>query len=216
MEVFVQARQLSGAHDGLHLNQHDRKGQENTMADTQDLRGLKVAILACTGFEQAELEQPRKALQQAGVDAKIVSASKGQIQGMNHDKPADKFDVDLTFEEARPEDFDATLLPGGVMNADMIRMNNAAREFVAAMEHAGKPLAVICHGPWLLVSAGLVKGRTLTSWPSLEDDIRNAGGKWVDQEFVRDANWVSSRKPADIPAFNREMLQLFSEHRAMA
>jgi protease I len=179
-----------------------------------DLHGCKVAILACTGFEQAEMVEPRKALQQAGADTKLVSAGRGHIQGMNHDKPADKFDVDLTFEEARPEDFDAVLLPGGVMNADMIRMNKAARDFVVAMEHAGKPLAVICHGPWLLVSAGLVKGRTLTSWPSLQDDIRNSGGRWVDQEFVRDANWVSSRKPADIPAFNREMLQLFAEHRA--
>jgi protease I len=186
------------------------------MADKQDVRGLKVAILACTGFEQAELAEPRKALQQAGADTKIVSASKGQIQGMNHDKPADKFDVDLTFEEAKPQDFDAVLLPGGVMNADMIRMNDAARKFVQAMERDGKPLAVICHGPWLLVSAGLIKGRHLTSWPSLQDDIRNAGGTWTDEEVVVDGNWVSSRKPADIPAFNREMLQLFARQHAAA
>jgi protease I len=180
------------------------------------LSGVSVAILACTGFEQAEMVEPRKALQNAGATTKLVSSGRGQIQGWNHDKPADKFDVDLTFDEAKPDQFDAMLLPGGVMNADMIRMNKAARDFVSAMEHAGKPLAVICHGPWLLVSAGLVKGRTLTSWPSLQDDIRHAGGKWVDQEFVRDANWVSSRKPADLPAFNREMLALFAEHHAHA
>jgi protease I len=185
-------------------------------SNSADLHGVTVAILACTGFEQAEMVEPRKALEQAGAATKLVSAGRGKIQGWNHDKPADKFDVDLTFEEAKPDEFDAMLLPGGVMNADMIRANKAAREFVAAMEHAGKPVAVICHGPWLLVSAGLVKGRTLTSWPSLQDDIRNAGGKWVDQEFVRDANWVSSRKPADIPAFNREMLALFAEHHAHA
>lgn len=185
-------------------------------ASTPDLHGCKVAILACTGFEQVEMTEPRKALQQAGADTKLVSASRGQIQGMNHDKPGDKFDVDLTFDEAKPQDFDAVLLPGGVMNADLIRTSKSARDFVSAMDRDGKPIAVICHGPWLLVSAGLVKGRTLTSWPSLQDDIRNAGGTWVDQEFVRDANWVSSRKPADIPAFNREMLHLFAEHQAHA
>ena len=180
----------------------------------KDLHGVAVAILACTGFEQAEMVEPRKALQQAGADTKLVSAGHGHIQGMNHDKPADKFDVDLTFEEAIPDDFDAVLLPGGVMNADMIRMNNAAREFVQAIEQAKKPIAVICHGPWLLISAGLVKGRTLTSWPSLQDDIRNAGGTWLDEEVVADGNWVSSRKPADIPAFNRAMTQLIARQHA--
>ncbi|HEY8049664.1 MAG TPA: type 1 glutamine amidotransferase domain-containing protein [Ramlibacter sp.] len=186
------------------------------MANAQDLHGLKVAILACTGFEQAELAEPRKALLAAGADVKIVSAGKGQIQGMNHDKPADKFDVDLTFEEAKPQEFDAVVLPGGVMNADMIRMNDAAKKFVQATQRDGKPLAVICHGPWLLVSAGLAKGRHLTSWPSLQDDIRNAGAVWTDEEVVVDGNWVSSRKPADIPAFNREMTKLFAKQHATA
>ncbi len=186
------------------------------MADAQDLHGLKVAILACTGFEQAELAEPRKALQQAGAEPKIVSASRGQIQGMNHDKPADKFDVDLTFDEAKPQDFDAVVLPGGVMNADMIRMNDKAKQFVRAIQQAGKPIAVICHGPWLLISAGLAKGRHLTSWPSLQDDIRNAGAVWTDEEVVVDGNWVSSRKPADIPAFNREMTKLFAKQIAHA
>jgi protease I len=195
-------------------HQQRRLGMANT--STQDLHGCKVAILACTGFEQVEMTEPRKALEQAGAETKLVSASRGQIQGMHHDKLGDKFDVDLTFEEAKPDEFDAVLLPGGVMNADMIRMNQPARDFVSTMERASKPVAVICHGAWLLVSAGLVKGRTLTSWPSLQDDIRNAGATWLDQEFVRDANWVSSRKPADIPAFNREMLKLFAEQHAHA
>ena len=186
------------------------------MADTQDLRGLKVAILACTGFEQAELAEPRKALQQAGAQTTIVSAAKGQIQGMNHDKPADKFDVDLTFEEAKPQDFDAVLLPGGALNADTIRSIPKAQQFVQAMQHAGKPFAVICHAPWLLVSAGLVKGRTLTSWPTLQDDIRNAGGEWVDQQVVKDGNWVTSRKPDDIPAFNEAMLELIASRQRQA
>ena len=176
--------------------------------DSQDLHGLKVAILACEGFEQVEMTEPRKALQQAGAETNLVSAKKGQIQGFNHDKPADRFDVDLTFDEARPEDFDAVLLPGGVMNADQIRTNAKARAFVQALQQQDKPFAIICHAPWLLVSAGLVKGRTLTSWPSLQDDIRNAGGEWVDQQVVRDGNWVSSRKPDDIPAFNQAMLEL--------
>jgi protease I len=180
------------------------------MDTSPSLSGLKVAILACTGFEQVEMTAPREALQQAGADTKLVSSAHGQIQGFHHDKPADKFDVDLTFEEADPANFDAVLLPGGVMNADMIRNSRAARQFVQAIDHVDKPIAVICHGPWLLVSAGLVKGRDLTSWPSLQDDIRNAGATWADQEVVRDGNWVSSRKPQDIPAFNRAMLELFA------
>ena len=186
------------------------------MADAHDLHGLKVAILACTGFEQAELAQPRQALQQAGADTKIVSASRGQIQGMNHDKPADKFDVDLTFDEAQPDDFDAVLLPGGVMNADLIRTLPEAQQFVQALQRQGKPFAIICHAPWLLVSSGLVKGRTLTSWPSLQDDIRNAGGEWVDQQVARDGNWVSSRKPDDLPAFNEAVLELVAAHQHQA
>jgi protease I len=183
---------------------------------TPDLHGCKVAILACTGFEQVEMTEPRKALDRAGAQTTLVSASRGQVQGMHHDKPGDKFDVDLTFEEANPDEFDAMLLPGGVMNADMIRMNQPARDFAKKMQQGAKPVAVICHGPWLLVSAGLAKGRTLTSWPSLQDDIRNAGATWEDREVVRDANWVSSRKPADIPTFNREMLKLFAEQHAHA
>jgi protease I len=182
------------------------------MDSSHDLGGLKVAILACTGFEQVEMTEPRKALQQVGAATQLVSAARGPIQGFHHDKPADKFDVDLSFEEADPARIEAVLLPGGVMNADMIRMNEAARRLVQAIDRADKPIAVICHGAWLLVSAGLVKHRRLTSWPSLQDDIRNAGGIWTDQEVVRDRNWVSSRKPADIPAFNQAMTELFAAH----
>lgn len=181
-----------------------------------DLRGMKIAILACDGFEQVEMTEPRKALQQAGAQTRLISAGKGQVQGFHHDQPADKFDVDLTFDEARPEDFDAVLLPGGVMNADVIRTNAKAQQFVQELQRQDKPFAIICHAPWLLVSAGLVKGRTLTSWPSLQDDIRNAGGEWVDQQVVRNANWVSSRKPDDIPAFNQAVLELLASRQGQA
>jgi protease I len=180
------------------------------MEQQADLKGTKVAILAVDGFEQVEMTEPRKALQQAGAQTALLSVHGGQVQGFHHDKPGDKFDVDGTLEQARPEDYDAVLLPGGVQNADQIRMSRHAQQFVQAMQREGKPVAVICPGAWLLVSAGLVKGRTLTSWPSLQDDLRNAGADWVDQQVVRDGNWVSSRKPDDIPAFNRAMLELIA------
>jgi protease I len=180
------------------------------------LDGKAVAILADNGFEQAEMTDPRDALQAAGAKTTLISVSRGQIQGYHHDKPGDKFTVEQTFEEADPDAFDAVLLPGGVMNADAIRMSQNAQRFVQAMQREHKPLFVICHGPWLLVSAGLVKGRTLTSWPSLEQDIRNAGGTWVDRDVVVDDNWVSSRKPADIPAFNREILKLLAASHSKA
>ncbi|MFL6692608.1 MAG: type 1 glutamine amidotransferase domain-containing protein [Ramlibacter sp.] len=186
------------------------------MPANQDLRGLKVAILALDGFEQAEMTEPRKALQEAGADTRLISAKPGQIQGVHHDKPGDKFDVDMTLDQADPNDFDAVLLPGGAMNADTLRMNPAAQRFVQTMNQKGRSFAIICHAPWLLVSAGLVKGRTLTSWPSLQDDLRNAGATWTDEPVVRDGNWVSSRKPDDIPQFNRAMLALFSTQRQTA
>ncbi|MES2936995.1 MAG: type 1 glutamine amidotransferase domain-containing protein [Pseudomonadota bacterium] len=176
----------------------------------QDLSGLRVAILACDGFEQVEMTEPRKALEAAGATTSLLSIHAGKVQGVHHDKPGDKFDVQATFEQADPADFDAVLLPGGVMNADHIRMSLFAQKFVQALDAQGKPVAFICHAPWLLVSAGLVRGRKLTSWPSLQDDLRNAGATWEDQEVVRDGNWVSSRKPADIPAFNKAMVDLFA------
>jgi protease I len=177
----------------------------------QSLSGMNVAILVTDGFEQVELTEPRAALEQQGASTKIVSSQRGQVQGFNHDTKADKFNVDLTFQEADPKDFDAVLLPGGVFNSDQIRIIPEAQRFVQQMDEDSKPIAVICHGGWLLVSSQLVDGRTMTSWPTLQDDIRNAGGNWVDQEVVVDGNMVSSRKPADIPAFNAKMIDKFFE-----
>jgi protease I len=178
------------------------------------LTGMNVAILVTNGFEQVEMTGPRQALEEQGAITKIISDKHGKVQGFNHDTKADQFDVDLSFDEADAEDFDAVVLPGGVMNGDRIRMIPAAQEFVRNIDEAGKPIAVICHGGWLLVSSGLVDGRTMTSWPTLRDDIRNAGGTWVDEEVVVDGNLVSSRKPDDIPAFNRKMVDKLFERKA--
>ncbi len=177
------------------------------------LDGMRVAILVADDFEEVEMTAPRKALDDAGAHTTLISVHPGQVQAMRHDQKADKFDVDMTVDQARPDDFDAVLLPGGALNADSLRVNTKAQEFVRHIDQAGKPIAVICHAPWLLVSAGLVRGRTLTSWHTLPDDIRNAGGNWVNREVVRDRNWVSSRGPQDIPVFNREMIALFAEHK---
>jgi protease I len=177
----------------------------------QQLNGKKVAILVENGFEQVELTEPRKALQQAGAQAQIVSPQQGQVKGWNHTDWGETLPVDVPLDRASPDDFDALLLPGGVMNPDTLRMNPRAVQFVRAFFDAGKPIAVICHGPWTLVEADVVRGRTITSWPSLKTDIRNAGGNWVDQEVVTDNGLVSSRKPDDIPAFNRKMIEEFAE-----
>jgi protease I len=177
----------------------------------QRLEGMRVAILVTDGFEQPEFTEPKKALEQAGASVSVVSSKLGKVQGFNHVDKGDQFDVDLTFDEVDPKDFDAVMLPGGVVNADQIRIIPKAQQIVKGMQQDGKPISVICHGAWLLVSSGLVKGRTLTSWPTLQDDIRNAGGTWVDQEVVSDRNWVSSRKPADLPAFNEKMLEAISQ-----
>ncbi|MGZ3254587.1 MAG: type 1 glutamine amidotransferase domain-containing protein [Burkholderiaceae bacterium] len=175
------------------------------------LGGMRVAILVTDGFEQPEFTGPRDALEQAGASVTVVSNKLGKVQGFNHVDKGDQFDVDLTFDEVDHKDFDAVVLPGGVVNSDQIRMIPQAQQIVKGMQQDGKPIAVICHGAWLLVSSGLVKGRTLTSWPTLQDDIRNAGGTWVDQEVVNDRNWVSSRKPADIPAFNEKMIEVIEQ-----
>lgn len=177
----------------------------------QILSGMNIAILVTDGFEQVELTGPRTALDQAGALTKIISNARGKIQGFNHDEKADQFDVDLTFDEAYPQDFDAVLLPGGALNADQIRIIPAAQHIVQGVQKDNKPIAVICHGAWLLVSAGLVKDRTLTSWPTLQDDIRNAGGNWIDQEVAVDGNLISSRKPADIPAFNQKFMATLAQ-----
>lgn len=199
------------------MNQNDRNSAAATPAtaaagDAQHpLNGQRIAVLVTDMFEQVELTGPRQALQQAGAETVIVAPQAGEVQGAHHDEKGDRFGVQATLAEAHPDDFDGVLLPGGTMNADALRMVPEAQRFVKKMQDDGKPIAVICHGPWLLVSAGLVKGRTLTSWPSLADDLRNAGAEWVDREVVRDANWVSSRKPDDIPAFNAAIVTLFSE-----
>ncbi len=179
----------------------------------KDLEGMRVAILATHGVEQAELSGPRKALDEAGARTTLIAPKAGKIKAMQHDQPAEPFQVDMVLDQANPEDFDAVLLPGGALNADALRMENAAQEFVRYMDDSAKPIAVICHGPWLLISAGLVDGRTLTSYYTIQDDIRNAEGQWIDKELVRDQNWVSSRQPSDIPVFNQEMIKLFREHR---
>jgi protease I len=177
----------------------------------EPLHGFHVAILALDGFEQVELTGPREALEKAGAETRLISAKRGKVQGFNHVDKADEFDVNLDLNEADANDFDALLLPGGVVNADQLRVMPKAQEFVRGMQARDKPIAVICHGAWLLVSAGLAKNRTLTSWPSLQDDIQNAGGNWIDKEVVEDGNWVSSRKPDDIPAFNDKMIEVMSK-----
>jgi protease I len=178
------------------------------MADT--LKGKKVAILAADMFERVELEEPRKALEDAGAETEIVSIHDGEIQGFDHFDPANKVKVDKTVEEVSTDDYDALLIPGGVGNPDQLRGDENAVAFVREFNEAGKPMAVICHGPWMLVESGVVRGRTVTSWPTLETDIRNAGGEWVDEEVCVDGNLVTSRKPDDIPAFNEKMLELFA------
>lgn len=174
---------------------------------TRQLKDMKVAILVDDLFEQAELAEPKKALEAAGVTVHIVAPKGPTVTGMKHRERGDSFPVSVSLDQARVEDYDGLVLPGGVVNADTLRMNPLAQDFARAIDRAGKPLAVVCHGPWLLVSADLVSGRTLTSWPSLQDDLRNAGATWVDQEVVTDGHWTSSRKPADLPAFNRAFIE---------
>jgi protease I len=158
-----------------------------------------------------ELIKPRDALKEAGAEVKIVSLRSGQIQGMNHADKGDKVDVDLTLEEANAEDFDALMIPGGTMNPDTLRSTDEALEFVREFFRAGKPAALICHAPWVLADAGLARGRRLTSWPAIQTDMKNAGAEWVDEEAVVDNGLVTSRKPDDIPAFNRKMIEEFGE-----
>jgi len=178
---------------------------------TNDLSGKRVAILATDGVEQAELTEPRKALDQAGAKTSVVSPKSGKIKGWQHDHWGDEIPVDVPLDSARADDFDALMLPGGVMNPDHLRQDQRAVQFVKDFFQAGKPVAAICHGPWLLVEANVVRDRTVTSWPSLQTDIRNAGGDWVDREVVTDEGLVTSRKPDDIPAFNRKMIEEFAE-----
>ncbi len=179
----------------------------------QSLKGFRVAILATDLFEQAELTEPKKALQDAGADVKVLAPKEGEIQGVKHDQKADKVKVDGTIADAKPSEYDAVMLPGGAMNADALRMDQDAQEFVQQMERNKKPIAVICHGPWLLISAGLVKGHKMTSYHTIQDDLKNAGAQWQDSECIVDGSWVSSRQPDDIPRFNQEMIRIFAEYR---
>jgi len=184
----------------------------------RQLDGKKVAILVTDGFEQVEMTKPREALDEAGAETKIVSLKPGKIQGMHHADKGDKFDVDLTLDEARPEEFDALMIPGGLMNPDSLRSNVDALEFTRHFFREGKPVAAICHGPWVLIDAGVVRGRILTSWPAIKTDVKNAGGKWINEEVVVDNGLVTSRKPDDIPAFNKRIIEEFCEgrHKIMA
>jgi protease I len=175
---------------------------------------IRAAVFATDGFEESELTEPVKALRDAGVQVDIISNKPGKIQAFRRHDKSIQVNVDRTLDQADPEDYGVLMLPGGALNADTARINPQVQKFVRSFDQAGKPMAVICHAPWLLVSSGLVKGRTLTSYKTIQDDIKNAGGNWVDQEVVVDRNWVTSRKPSDLPAFNREMLKLISDYQS--
>ena len=177
---------------------------------SQSLNGKRVAILVTDGFEQVELTGPKEALEKAGATAEIISAKNGEVTGWNHTTPASMFHVDNTFDSIRMEDYDAVLLPGGVVNSDTIRSDEMAQELVRDAARANKTIAVICHGGWLLISADLVNGKRMTSWPSLTDDLQNAGAEWVDEQVVVDGHLISSRKPDDIPAFSQALIDALS------
>jgi protease I len=178
-----------------------------------ELQGRRIAFLATDMVEQVELTEPWKAVKEAGGQPELISLEEGEIQGFNHYDKADTFPVDKTVEEARADDYDALVIPGGVGNPDTMRMDENAVEFTRQFFEQGKPVGVICHGPWMLVESGVVRGKRVTSWPTLQTDIRNAGGEWVDEEVVVDEGLVTSRKPDDIPAFNDKMIEEFCEGR---
>lgn len=182
------------------------------MAD--ELKGCKVAVLATDGFEQVELTEPVKALREHGAEVQVVSPKSGSIQGYDHHDKGEQIAVDQSLDQARPDDFEALVLPGGVINPDALRLEPKAIAFVRHFVDSQKPIAAICHGPWLLINAGAVKnGRRVTSWPSLETDLRNAGAQWSDEEVVTDMGLVTSRSPKDLAAFNRKMIEEFHEGR---
>lgn len=176
----------------------------------ENLHGKRVAILATDGFEQVELTEPRKALDEAGATTEVIAPKGGTIKGWKTKDWGDTIKVDKSLDQARPQDYDALLLPGGVMNPDHLRMDAKAVAFVREFVMLGRPVAAICHGPWTLVEAGVVKGKTFTSWPSLKTDLKNAGATWVDREVVTDGQFISSRKPDDIPAFSKTLIQALS------
>jgi protease I len=177
------------------------------------LKGKKIAILVADGFEQVELTGPKEALEAAGAEIEIVSPAEEEVQGWNHDEKADRFEVDMPLNLARSDDYDALMLPGGARNPDQLRQLTRAVEFVDGFFATGKPVAAICHAPWLLIETEVIKGRNITSWPSLKTDLTNAGARWVDREVVVDNGLITSRKPQDIPAFNKKMIEEFAEGR---
>jgi protease I len=180
---------------------------------SNELNGFKVAILVTNGFEQSEMEKPRKALENAGATTHLVSVTNGTVKGWKDKNWGDEFKVDVTLDKVKATDYQGLMLPGGVMNPDQLRIHPEAINFIAEFIKNSKPVAAICHGPWTLINANGVKGKTLTSWPSIKLDLTNAGANWVDSEVVRDDKLVTSRKPADLPAFNAEMIKLFSENK---
>jgi protease I len=176
-----------------------------------ELSGKKVAILVANGFEQVEMTEPRKALEEAGAGTDLVSPEQGRVRAWNFTEWGESFKVDVPLSQATPDDYDAILLPGGVMNPDTLRQNTQAVDFVRSFVDSGKPIASICHGPWTLIEANAVRGRKMTSYPSIKTDMKNAGANWVDQEVCTDDGIVTSRRPDDIPAFNRKMIEEFRE-----
>jgi protease I len=180
------------------------------MDGRKQLAGQRVAVLVADGFEQVELTAPVAALKEGGVEVDIISLHRGRIRGMNFHQPGELVAVDKTLAEARARDYDALYIPGGYINPDQLRQSAAARDFVRDFDVNGKPIATMCHGPWVLASAGLTANRTLTSWPGVRDDMVNAGATWLDQEVVRDGNWLTSRGPQDMVPFIRDMMQLYA------
>ena len=176
-----------------------------------ELDNKRVAVLVTDGFEEVELTEPAKALGEAGAKIDIIAPHPGRIQAFKHHDKSITVPVDRTFEEANSADYDALLLPGGALNADAMRANPQVQQFIRTFASSGRPMAVICHAPWELISAGVARGRTMTSYHTIQDDVRNAGAHWEDQEVVVDGNLVTSRQPSDIPAFNREMITLFAQ-----
>jgi protease I len=181
-----------------------------------ELNGKKIAILATDGFEQAELTEPKKNLEEAGAKVEVLSTKEGKIKGWDKTDWGSTVKVDRLVADANPTDYDALVLPGGQMNPDKLRMDKTAVSFVREFAQSGKPIAAICHGPWTLIEAGVVKGRTMTSWPSVHTDLINAGANWVDREVVSDGNFITSRKPEDIPAFSRAIIDAVAQSRQMA
>lgn len=180
------------------------------MPELNALSGRRIAVLAVDGFEKVELTVPVASLRMEGAKVEIVSLHAGSIRGVNLHEPASKVSVDKTLDRANPSDYDGLLIPGGFINPDLLRQSAAARDFVRAFDRQGKPIATLCHGPWLLASAGLTSGRTMTSWPGIRDDMVNAGATWLDREVVWDGNWVTSRGPQDMMPFIRAISRLFS------